>query len=124
MYSFNFPSMLSSVTSRLLSDKDAVRSNVLLLLQSERNTLFGDPYFGTQLKRLLFEQSSNIVADIVIDELYTSLVEFIPQIRISRNDITVTSNGTDIFATVRYVYVMDNTVDLYTINLTDTDNVD
>lgn len=121
MYSFNFPSMLSGVTSKLLQDKEAIRSNVLLLLQSERKTLFGDPYFGSQLKRLLFEQATSLVADLVIDELYTTLTTFIPQIFLTRKDITLTCDGTDIFATVRYVFVLDNTVDLYTINLTETD---
>lgn len=123
MYSFNFPSMLGSVTSKLLHDKDAIRSNVILLLQSERKTLFGDPYFGSRLKRMLFEQSNSVVVDLVIDELYTTLTTFIPQIFLTRKDITLTCDGTDIYAAVRYTYVLDNTVDLYTINLTATDTL-
>lgn len=118
MYSFNFPSMLNSVSSKLLQDKEAVRSNVLLLLQSERRTLFGDPYFGSRLKRMLFEQSNSVIADLVIDELYTTLITFIPQIFLTRKDITLTCDGTDIYATVKYTYMLDNTTDLYTINLT------
>ena len=121
MYSFSFPSMLNTVTSKLLEDKEAIRSNVLLLLQSERKTLFGDPYFGSQLKRLLFEQSSTIITDLVIDELYTTLTTFIPQIFLTRKDITLTCDGIDIYATVKYVFVLDNTVDLYTINLTESE---
>lgn len=123
MYSFNFPSMLNTTSSKLRSDKDAVRSNVLLLLQTEKGSLFGDPDFGAQLKRILFEQASNIIVDLVIDEIYTALVTYIPQIRITRNDITLATNGTDVFCTVKYVYIIDNTVDLYSINLTDT-NID
>lgn len=110
--------MLNSVSSKLLQDKHAVRSNVLLLLQSERKTLFGDPYFGSRLKRMLFEQSNSVIVDLVIDELYTTLTTFIPQIFLTRKDITLTSDGTDIYATVKYTYMLDNTVDLYTINLT------
>lgn len=121
MYSFNFPSMLNTVTSKLIQDKEAIRSNVLLLLQSERKTLFGDPYFGSQLKRMLFEQSTNVIADLVVDELYTTLTTFIPQIFLTRKDITLTCDGTDIYATVKYVFVLDNTIDLYTINLTESE---
>lgn len=121
MYSFNFPSMLNTVTSKLIQDKEAIRSNVLLLLQSERKTLFGDPYFGSQLKRMLFEQSTNVIVDLVVDELYTTLTTFIPQIFLTRKDITLTCDGTDIYATVKYTFVLDNTVDLYTINLTETE---
>lgn len=121
MYSFGFPSMLGSVSSKLIQDKEAIRSNVLLLLESERMTLFGDPYFGCRLKRILFEQSTSLIADLVIDEIYTSLITFIPQISLSRKDITLTCDGTDVYATVRYVIVEDNTVDLYTIKLTETE---
>lgn len=121
MYSFDFPSMLGSVTSKLLQDKDAIRSNVLLLLQSERKTLFGDPYFGSRLKRMLFEQSTSLVVDLVVDELYTTLTTFIPQIFLTRNDIELTCDGKDIYATVKYIFRLDNTVDLYTINLTEVD---
>ena len=121
MYSFNFPSMLNTVTSKLIQDKEAIRSNVLLLLQSERKTLFGDPYFGSQLKRMLFEQSTNVIVDLVVDELYTTLTTFIPQIFLTRKDITLTCDGTDMYATVKYVFVLDNTIDLYTINLTESE---
>ena len=105
----------------MIQDKEAIRSNVLLLLQSERKTLFGDPYFGCQLKRILFEQSTSLIADLVIDELYTSLTTFIPQIHLTRKDITLTCDGIDIYATVKYTIILDNTVDLYTINLTETE---
>ena len=54
MYSFAFPNMLSSTQANLISDKEAVKSNLKLLLSSERLSLFGDPYFGSRLKRALF----------------------------------------------------------------------
>jgi len=121
MYSFSFPSMLSTVNSRLKKDKDAVRSNVILILQTEKTTLFGDPYFGTQLKRVLFEQATGVIADLIIDEIFTTLVEFLPQIHVRREDISVYAERENIFATIKYTYILDNTVDIYTINLTDMD---
>ena len=48
MYSFAFPNMLSSTQANLISDKEAVKSNLKLLLSSERLSLFGDPYFGSR----------------------------------------------------------------------------
>lgn len=47
MYSIKFPDMVSSITSKLVSDHEATIQNLKLVLLSERNTLFGDPYFGT-----------------------------------------------------------------------------
>lgn len=118
MYSFAFPNMLGSNQAKLVADLEAVRSNIKLVLSSERFSLFGDPYYGTRLKRMLFEQSSQIVADLVIDEIYTTLTTFIPQIYLTRKDIKVTLEGTDMYATVTYIYVPENVGDLYKIKLT------
>lgn len=119
MYSFNFPDMLTTVDANLLKDKEAIRSNMLLLLSSERDTLFGDPYYGCQLKKYLFEQSSSIVPDLLIDELYTAIKTFMPQVNISRKDITVYVAKTALYADIKYYYVRDNTSDLFTIKLTE-----
>lgn len=118
MYSFAFPNMVGNAQAKLVSDIEAVRSNIQLLLASEQTSLFGDPYYGTRLKRMLFEQSTQVVADLVIDEIYTTLVTFMPQIYLTRKDVSVTLEGLDMYATVRYVYVPDNVVDLYKIKLT------
>lgn len=123
MYSFAFPTMLTNTRSTLLSDLEAVRSNLKLTLQSERLSLFGDPFFGTQLKRLIFEQSHSIVVDLVVDEIYTTIITFIPQVYLSREDIELTTNGVDLFVTIRYVYLPNNTSDLYKINLTNYETV-
>ena len=122
MYSFAFPNMLSSTQANLISDKEAVKSNLKLLLSSERLSLFGDPYFGSRLKRALFEQASSLIVDLMIDEMYTTIITFIPQVFLTRKDITITTDGTDLFAHINYVYVPDNTSDLYSINLTTYEN--
>lgn len=122
MYSFAFPNMLGSTQANLLADKDAVRSNLRLLLNSERLSLFGDPYFGTRLKRAIFEQSTSLVVDLLVDEIYTTIITFMPQVYLTRKDITMTTDGTDIFANINYVFVPDNTSDLYVINLTNYSN--
>lgn len=118
MYSFAFPNMLDSSFTSLLEGRDAVKSNLRLLLNSERLSLFGDPYFGTRLKVLLFEQSASIVVDLLIDEIYTTIITFIPQIFLTRKDITISTDGTDLFAHIQYVYRPENIADLYVINLT------
>lgn len=119
MYSFNFPDMLNSNTSNLVKDKEAVKSNIKLLLSSERLSLFGDPRFGTSLKHAIFSQSNQLIVDLLIDEIYTTLMTFIPQIFLTRKDITITTDGTNLHAEIRCVYRLDNTSDLYDINLTE-----
>ena len=118
MYSFAWPNMFNSSSSLLLSDKDAIRNNIRLLLSSERLSLFGDPYFGTQLKQAIFEQSGQLIVDLLIDEIYTTLITFIPQIHVNREDIEIVTDGIDIKADILLYYKLDNTADLYNINLT------
>ena len=123
MYSFNFPNMLNGVSSNTIEGIEAVRSNMKLLLASEKMSHFGDPYFGSQLKRALFEQSSSIIVDLMIDEIYSTLITFIPQIYLTRKDITIKCKKTELFAEIRYVYLPDNVSDLYIISLTKSDNI-
>lgn len=118
MYSFGWPEMLRSNTSKLIKDKEAILSNLRLLLNSERLSLFGDPYFGIQLKQFKFEQNDSIIVDLVIDEIYTTIMQFLPQLFVRRSDIRVYAEGLNLFAEVRALYKLDNTSDLYVINLT------
>lgn len=120
MHSFAFPRMLNSTTANLLKDKEAIRSNMILLLSSERGTLFGDPYYGTELVKYLYEQSGSIVIDLLIDEFYTTIKTFMPQVHIERNDIKVYAVDTTLYADIKYYYIIDNTSDLFTIRLTET----
>ena len=78
MYSISFPEMLNSTTIRLLKDHEAVRSNLKLILSSEKLSHFGDPYFGSRLKRALFEQPSHLIVDLMVDEIYTTIITYPP----------------------------------------------
>jgi hypothetical protein len=95
MRSYKFPKMFKSNTSEIWSEADygkATRQNALILLQSERGELICDPYFGILLKHYLFNQNSYILEDILIDSIYTQLAIFLPQIKVSRNNIRIVSD--------------------------------
>ena len=122
MYSFAFPRMFGNTQSNLVQDKEAIRSNMILLLSSEQSTLFGDPYYGSKLRKYIFEQRTSIVVDLLIDELYTTIVTFMPQVYLTRKDITIYSAKNELFAEIKYYYTLDNTSDLFTIRLTEVNN--
>ena len=117
MNSIAFPNIFSNTTTKVISDHEATVSNLRLLLLSEKNGLFGDPYFGTNLKRLIFEPNNVVLQDIVIDDIYTAILQFMPQIRIERSNISIVSSGTDLYVTIRALNLLDYTTDLYNINL-------
>jgi len=118
MYSINFPDMVSSVTTKLISDHDATVQNLKLVLLSDRGSLFGDPYFGTLWKRLLFDQNNVIIRDIIIDDILTTIETFIPQLLVTRKDITVTSDKYNVYITIKGTNLLDYQLDTYNIKLT------
>ena len=118
MYSINFPDMFATSRTKLVKDHDATLSNLKLLLASEKTSLFGDPYFGTILKRIIYEQNTPVLQDLVIDEIYTSILMFMPQIKITRKDISLSSDGTNLYAKINCINLIDYTNNLYNIRLT------
>lgn len=122
MKSLAFPKMFTSSRTLLLDDHEATLSNLKLLLASDRGGLLGDPYFGSLTKRMIFEQNNQIIRDLIIDEIYTSILTFMPQIKIARKNITVTSDGVDVFAHINCINLIDYQTDMFDIKLTNTEN--
>lgn len=92
MRSYKFPNMFKTNSSQIWRADEygkATRQNALLLFQSERGELECDPYFGILLKHYMFNQNSYILKDMLLDTIYTQIAIFLPQIKISRNDINL-----------------------------------
>ena len=118
MYSLSFPEMVSNTSAKVIKDHDATASNLKLLLLSDKYSLFGDPYFGTSIKKLVFEQNNQVLKDLIIDDIYTAIATFMPQILIKRDDITVTSDMASVYVNIKATNLLDFTTDMYNINLT------
>lgn len=109
--------MFSNTQTNIVSDHEATVQNLKLLLFSERGQLFGDPYYGTILKRLMFEQNDVVLRDIVIDAIYTAIQQFLPQVKVLRKDIKIVQSGSDLFVTIKATNMLDFQTDMYNINL-------
>jgi phage baseplate assembly protein W len=118
MISIDFPKMFNSASTRLVKDSSATLQNIKLLIDSCRGSLLGDPYFGSNVKRYIYEQNNIILRDIVIDNLLVALQTYIPQISVSRKDIKLTSDHNSIYATVNCINKLDNEVNMFEIKLT------
>lgn len=120
MYSIAFPNMLSLNRTNLVKDRDATYSNLYLILKTvTKECLYGDPYYGTNLLRIIYQQNDLLVKELVVDEIYTAIRTYIPQLQLTRENITVVGKGTKLFAEIRAINLIDQKLDLYEIELTD-----
>lgn len=120
MRSIKFPNIFNRTTINTVDDYYATLQNLKLLLYSGKGELFGDPYFGTNLKRYLYDQNDVILRDLLIDDIYTAIATFMPQIKINRNDITISSEGAKIIINIKAINRVNFKTDLYSIVLLDT----
>lgn len=118
--SIQFPNMFTRTVTNTVDNYDATLQNLKMLLWSEKGELFGDPEFGTGLKRYLYDQNDYILADLIIDNVYTAIATFMPQIYVTRNDIKVEIERAKIIVTIRALNRLDFTTNLYNIVLLDT----
>lgn len=123
MYSIKFPDMLNSAGINLVQDREATMSNLRLMLASWKTALFGDPYFGTNIKRYIYEQNNVVLRDLIIDDIHLSIHDFMPQLYCSRDDITIRQENDQIYVDIRCVNTLDNQPDMFSINLTEDVNV-
>ena len=122
MYSIAFPQMFSSARTNLYEENKATLSNMRLLLATCKKSLFGDPYFGTKLQDFIFEQNNIVLRDLIIDDIYVALKQFMPQIFIERKDISIISKNTSLYATINCINKLDNQPNMFEIELVTGDN--
>ena len=123
MYSISWPDMLSSVNTNLVKDREATLSNLKLILLSDKYSLFGDPYYGTNLKKLTYDQNNQVIRDLIVDDIYTAILTFMPQLIVNRRDITVTSDKENVYVEIKVLNMLDYNTDLYNINLTGSEEI-
>ena len=123
MNSIKFPDMFSTNSTNIIKDLDATKQNTLLLLKSEKGELFGDPYFGIRLKRYLYEQNNCILKDIIIDEIYTQLSLFLPQVKVERKDIKIEQDRAKLYCSFKGINQIDFTTDTYSLVLYDEERI-
>lgn len=117
--SISFPNIFKNgIRTNIIEDQEATRSNLKLVILSSKGEFFGDPYWGTNLKRMFYDTGSNVLYDLVVDEIYTAIVTFMPQISLKRKDIKVYSDKVDVYVKINCINKLDNTNNLYIINMT------
>lgn len=120
MRSIRFPEMFTRTVTNTVSDYDATLQNLKMLLWSEKGELFGDPYYGTGIKKYLYDQNDVVLIDILIDDIFTAIQLFMPQIRVERSGIQLFRSGKgQVTAKITAMNMADFSTDLYNVVLMD-----
>ena len=118
MNAIRFPNMFNNNKAAIVVDKAATEQNLKNLLASSKLTLLGDPYFGSNIQRLIFEHNNIILQDLIIDDIYSAINTYMPQIRVLRNNITISLQDKNTVVVRIYAQnLLDYSFDEYTLNL-------
>lgn len=118
MYSLAFPNIFNTSKTNLIRDKEATVTNLKLLLLSNQGGLLGDPQFGTTLTEMLFNQNDDVIKELVVEEIYTAIQTFMPQIKVKLEDIDVSTDGkSTVFIKIKGINVLDYQLDTYELAL-------
>ena len=117
MKSLSFPMMFKNTKTLVAEDKDATMNNLTLLLKSSKGELFGDPFFGTKLMELFYAQNNVALEDLVVDEIYTAIVQYMPQLMLTRKDIQIKRDKLHLYVTISARNSLNQTTNMYSIKL-------
>jgi len=121
MYSLAFPDMFTTSRTKLYEDREATLSNLKLLLLSFKGNLLGDPYFGTNIHKIIYSNNTQILKDLIVDDIYVAISQFMPQLRVARKDIDIYGDGKNLYATINATNLLNYTTNMYEINLIQTE---
>ena len=117
MNSITFPKMFIGNSTKVVKDKEASTQNLKLLLSSEKGEMFGDPTFGVNIRKYFFEQNSALMEDLIVDEIYTAIKFFAPQLIVSRKDIKIKRKDNKLYAKITGINQVDFITNTYELVL-------
>jgi len=95
--------------------KEQVKSNLINLLLTEQGERVNEPNFGVGLKKLLFEQSTNI--EVLKEKINTQIEFYIPTITLSDVSFTPSEDEYKLFILISYSFNLDGSTDAIQLNL-------
>ncbi len=104
--------MFTSSSTLVIKDKKASLQNLKLLICSEKGEMLDDPSFGVSIRKYIFDQNGYILYDILVDEIYSQIKIFAPQLTVNRKDIELIQRKETIYAKIKGINKLDFTTDM------------
>ena len=87
-------------------------------MSSDKGALFGDPFYGTRLKTLLWSQAYDpLVRDLIKDDIFEAIYSYMPQITVHRDDISISIQNNLVTASIKVTSDSGMESNLYDIDL-------
>jgi len=96
---FNGP---SGPFNKTYSTKEQVKSNLINLLLTNKGERIFNPEFGTDIKKVLFEEIVDDTNELLDNLIRTNVNIFIPSIKINKIDINSDKDNNTINITIKY----------------------
>jgi hypothetical protein len=95
----------------------SINRSISLILLTAKGEVFGNPEFGSDIRKFLFQNYNDNLKELIIDEIIESVSKWEDRIILSRNDITIEQN--DLVLKIHISYTLTNSnirgdTDVYT----------
>ena len=108
----SFPDMVSTITrhTKLVSGVASIEDSLTSLLSTSKGELFGDPNYGCNIMKSVYDMNDVILADILRTEIVNSIFKYENRIVVSEGLIDVKTDENTVNVNIRYRIKSENSV--------------
>ena len=118
MTALSFPKMFTANKVTTVDGIKATEQNLRLILLSKVKEFFGDPEYGPDLVKDLFEFNGIQLPDIAKDQICTTVLKYMPQLQMTKDDVKIVQKDTQLFISFHAHNLDTQSDDMYNISLT------
>jgi phage baseplate assembly protein W len=111
----SLPFNAAGVFNKTYSTKDQIKSNLINLLLTDKGERIMNPEFGTDLRRSLFDNMTNLNSELLKLKIINSINIFIPEIILGEVKVEPDFDYNTLNVTVNYRLAISNTPDQVTV---------
>lgn len=112
----SFPEIFNKITSRgqVSEGTTSINQMLRLLLLTSRGELIGDPMFGSDLVKHVYDYNDAIMNDIIKKDIVMAVSEYMSNlIKVEYKDISIVNEGKKAIITIRYYINKADSISTY-----------